>query len=164
MPYPPPIESIPDLIAAYLHAPADLARAVAGMSPEQLRASPVAGKWSTLQVACHLADATAVYADRIKRTIAMDKPLLMSYDESRYAAALAYSQRDLDEELALMRATRGQIARILRTLGSDAWDRVAVHSENGLVTLKHCVQMDALHVPHHVHFIMEKRRAMGLPT
>ena len=61
---------MPDLIDDYLAGPQLLRQAVAGMSPEQLLARPVRGKWSTLEVICHLADFEIVYADRIKRVIA----------------------------------------------------------------------------------------------
>ena len=45
-----------DLIDRYLSGPELLQRAVQGMSEEQLDAKPIAGKWSTRQVVCHLAD------------------------------------------------------------------------------------------------------------
>ena len=47
---------LPQLTDAYLAGPPALRQAVAGMSREQLTARPVPGKWSTLEVVCHLAD------------------------------------------------------------------------------------------------------------
>ena len=46
------------------------------MTQEQLIARPIPGKWSTLEVVCHLADFEIVYADRIKRVIAENEPTL----------------------------------------------------------------------------------------
>ena len=43
-----------DLADAYLQGAADLRAAVAGMTREQFVARPVPGKWSTLEVLCHL--------------------------------------------------------------------------------------------------------------
>ena len=57
-----------------------LREAVAGMSQEQLIARPIPGKWSTLEVICHLADFEIVYADRIKRVIAENEPILFGGD------------------------------------------------------------------------------------
>jgi hypothetical protein len=51
------------LIDAYLGGIEVLRRAVAGMTPEQLRARPVPGRWSTLEVVCHLADFEPIYAE-----------------------------------------------------------------------------------------------------
>ncbi len=64
----------------YLDGPQVLRKAVAGMTPEQLAARPIPGKWSTLEVVCHLADFEIVYADRIKRVIAEDEPTLFGGD------------------------------------------------------------------------------------
>jgi hypothetical protein len=44
------------LISAYESGPRRLRDAVAGLNPAQLRARPVEGRWSALEVVCHLAD------------------------------------------------------------------------------------------------------------
>ncbi|HSQ55470.1 MAG TPA: DinB family protein, partial [Gemmata sp.] len=49
---PTPIELADQLLAG----PAELRKAVAGMNREQLIARPIAGRWSTLEVVCHIAD------------------------------------------------------------------------------------------------------------
>src|SRR5215475_11022114 len=117
------------LIDAYLDGPAQLRRAVAGMTREQVRARPVAGKWSTLEVVCHLADFDPIMADRMKRILAEDNPQLIGADEKRFAAVLAYQERDVEEELTIIEKTRGQMARILRTLPPSALQRVGLHNE-----------------------------------
>jgi uncharacterized damage-inducible protein DinB len=152
------------LIDDYLAGPARLRKAVAGMSREQLLARPVAGKWSTLEVVCHLVDFDPVYADRMKRTIAEDNPTLLGADEKRFAAALRYHDRDLEEELALLEVTRSQMARILRALPPEAFRRVGTHNERGPLTLEQMVTTITNHIGHHVKFIEEKRRALGLPA
>jgi hypothetical protein len=132
------------------------------MSREQLLSRPIKGKWSTLEVVCHLADSDQAWAHRMKRVIAEERPLLIGYDESRFASALAYHERDLEEELAAVEQTRRQLARILRKLPSAAWARAGVHSERGLLTLEEHVKLETEHIPHHVKFIMEKRKALGI--
>jgi uncharacterized damage-inducible protein DinB len=156
--------TLSQLIDPYLAGVQSLREAVAGMSREQLTARPVAGKWSTLEVVCHLADFEPVLADRMKRVIAEDRPTLVGADETRFAAALAYHQRELEEELAIVEKTRRQMARILRTLPDAALARVGVHSERGPRTLEQLLTGAANHIPHHVKFILEKRRALGLPV
>ena len=42
------------VIEAYLAGPRDLRAAVDGLSREQLASRPVPGKWSILEVVCHL--------------------------------------------------------------------------------------------------------------
>src|SRR5215813_2219033 len=118
-----------DLISAYEKGVEELRLAVAGMTGEQLRSRPVAGRWSTLEVDCHVADCEQFFADRLKRTLALDRPLLLGADGSLYPEPLRYQDHNLGEELALVAATRRQTARALRLVALDAWQRTAVHSE-----------------------------------
>ena len=131
------------------------------MTPEHLKARPIAGKWSTLEVVAHLADFEPVFADRMKRIIAMDKPLLLVADENQFAATLAYHDRDVADEMAIISATRKQMGHILSSLPPEAFQRQGVHSERGLVTLEQILTISTRHIPHHVPFIQEKRKALG---
>jgi len=149
------------LIDNYLDGPQLLRKAVAGMSQEQLVARPIPRKWSTLEVICHLADFEIVYADRIKRVIAENDPTLFGGDPDGFAARLAYHQRNAEEELLLIEAIRKQVARILRTVKLDDFQRRGIHSESGPLTLETLVQRITGHIPHHVRFIEEKRKAMA---
>jgi len=155
--------TVVDLISAYEMGIEELRIAVAGMTVEQLRSRPVAGKWSTLEVVCHIADCEQFFADRIKRTVAMDRPLLLGSDGFRYPEPLHYQDHDLDEELDLVAVTRRQVARTLRLVAPDAWQRTAVHSETGLVTLRQLLLHAVNHLRHHLRFVAEKRAAMTMP-
>jgi hypothetical protein len=73
---------------------------------------------------------------------------------------LKYQEHDLDEELELIAITRRQMARILRLISPDVWDRSAVHSETGLVTLRQLLLHASNHLQHHLRFIAEKRAAL----
>jgi hypothetical protein len=83
-----------DLIAAYEQGIDDLRTAVAGMTAEQVLSRPIPGKWSTLEVVAHLADTEIYYTDRIERTIALERPLLMGVDERPYPERLNYQAFD----------------------------------------------------------------------
>ena len=72
------------------------------------------------------------------------------------------TNRDVEEELALLEYTRSQMARILRTLSPDALKRVGVHNERGELTLERMLTIATNHIPHHVAFIAEKRKVLGL--
>jgi uncharacterized damage-inducible protein DinB len=148
-----------ELVAAYERGIDDLRAAVAGMTPEQVLARPISGKWSTQECVGHLADTEIFFTDRIVRTIAMDRPLLMSADEKGYIARLDYQGFDLAEQLALFTALRRHAARILKAQPAEAWSRTAVHSQSGLVTLRQLVLQAVRHLRHHLPFIAEKRAA-----
>jgi GNAT superfamily N-acetyltransferase len=149
------------LIADYRAGPELLREAVAGMAGEELRLRPVAGRWSTLEVVCHVGDSEQFFADRLKRTLALDRPLLVAADPQTYPAAVRYHDRDLEEELALITLTRSQAARILGLVPDEAWGRTAVHTEGGLVTLRQLVLHATRHLRRHVAFIHEKRQALA---
>jgi uncharacterized damage-inducible protein DinB len=154
--------SQPQLIEQYLAGIDTLRQSIAGMSREQATARPVPGKWSTLEVVCHLADFEPVFADRIKRVLALDKPPLLGADQDRFAATLAYQDRDLQEEMGIIENTRKQLARILRKQPAEAWARTGIHSERGPLSVEQLLQGAVNHVNHHVKFIQEKRKALGM--
>src|SRR5437667_12437326 len=124
------------LVNDYAAGPQALREAVRGMTREQVLARPVPGKWSTLEVVCHIADFEIVGADRIKRVIAEDQPTLPDGDEKLFAARLKYEQRDLEEELQLISAIRAEVARILRTLADTDFVRIGNHTAAGPLTLE----------------------------
>jgi GNAT superfamily N-acetyltransferase/uncharacterized damage-inducible protein DinB len=153
------------LVADYEAGPDLLQAAVAGMTRDQLLARPVASRWSTLEVVCHVCDSEQFFADRLKRTLAMSRPLLLGADPEHYPTAVRYHDRDVEEELALVTLTRRQVARVLKRVPEGAWQRTAVHNEGGLVTLRQLVLHATRHLKHHVAFIAEKRQALaaGVP-
>ncbi len=153
------------LIDNYLAGVATLRQAVVGMTRDQLRARPVPGKWSTLEVVCHIADFDPIYTERMKRVIAEDQPVFFNADETRFASTLAYQERDLEEELAVIDLTRRQMARILRTLPPEALRRTGTYkngSHEETRTLERLLTGITGHIAHHVKFIQEKRQALGL--
>ncbi len=151
-----------ELVAAYRRGPALLREALAGMDADALRARPIAGKLSSLEVACHIVDSDQFMCDRIKRTLATEKPLLMGVESVDYVGALRYHERDLDLDLRLLEVQREQMAEDLTRMPADAWERTAVHSENGLQTLVDIVEHGVEHLEDHVARIYEKRAALGL--
>jgi hypothetical protein len=148
------------LIDAYLAGPASLTQAIAGLTPAQLRARPIPGKWSTQEVICHLADTEAVFAERMKRVLSEDRPPLLAMDPDKYIAALACDQRDAVEEIVVVDATRHQMARILRAQPPEALQRIGVHSQAGDQTLEQLVRKAIDHLEHHLGFIRAKRQAL----
>lgn len=153
-----------ELIAAYRLGPALLRAAFADMDADTMRARPVAGKMSSLEVLCHLADCEQFLADRMKRTIGTDKPLLIGIDASPYLFRLHYHDRDPELELRLVEVTRDQMAGDLDRVGEDAWRRQAVHTETGLVTLRQLALHTIRHLEWHLETIRQKRAVLGIPT
>jgi uncharacterized damage-inducible protein DinB len=149
-------------IERYARGAALLRAAIEGMTPEQLQARPIAGKMSTIEVVAHVADCEQFLADRMKRTLAMDRPLLIGADGNAYVEALHYAERDPGLDVRLVEVTREQMAADLRRIAPEAWERTAVHSEMGLVTLRQLILHTIRHLERHVVAIHEKRALLGL--
>ena len=64
--------------------------------------------------------------------------------------------------LDLFEANRRFTARWLRTLPGEAFARTGIHTQRGKVTLQQIVEIYANHVDHHLKFVAEKRRNLGL--
>jgi uncharacterized damage-inducible protein DinB len=152
---------IVELIATYESGVHELRAAVAGMSASELLARPVAGKWSTIELVSHVADTEVYFTDRIERTLALDRPLLMGVDERPYTVRLNYQEFDLNEQLDLLAALRRHAARILKMQPPEAWGRTAIHSETGLVTVRQLVLQAVRHLRHHVPFVAETRAKLA---
>lgn len=152
-----------ELADAYLKGAADLRAAVQGLTREQLAARPVAGRWSTLELVCHIADFDPILVERMKRIIALgDTPLILGADENLFVKELKYHDRDVEEELTLIEATRKQMARVIRGLTPEQLQATGCHNKRGLQTLEKVIQMAINHIQHHLPFIAEKRKALGV--
>lgn len=153
--------SATELIDAYRGGIEALEAVVAGLTPEQARAKPADGSWSITQIVAHLSDTEALFAERMKRVLAEDRPPLPVADPDGYVRALAYNDRDLAEEVALFIAVRRQMARVLRKQPAEAWRRVGIHSTDGEKSLEQIATKAVAHLEHHLGFVRAKRERMG---
>jgi hypothetical protein len=139
------------------------AKAIAGLTRQQLNSFPVPGTWSIQQIIIHLLDSDLIAAVRMKRAIAEERPRLEVYDEKAFSQRLNYDKLSAQAAADLFRAHRHFTAEILRPLPPEAFKRVAIHPEHGEITLGQIVRMYAHHVHHHLAFIEKKRKLLGSP-
>jgi hypothetical protein len=125
--------------------PERLRQAVAGRAPDALRRPERPGKWSAVEVVQHLADAELVWAYRIRRIVAEDRPTITGYDQDRWAAALAYGTVALADALQDFEGLRRANLRLLAGLPPTALARVGLHSERGEERLDHMMKLYAGH-------------------
>lgn len=149
-----------ELIDRYANGPAQLRESVAGLAAAQLDQHVGPGQWTIRQVVCHLADFEPIYADRIKRAIAEESPRIQSGDPDLFARSLAYEHRSLENELGLIASVRAQLVEILRSCPADVRNRVAIHSDDGALSVETLLTRITGHIPHHVEFIVGKRKSL----
>jgi uncharacterized damage-inducible protein DinB len=139
-----------------------LAHATAGLAPEHKTARVGPGTWSIAQLVAHLLDADLVIADRMKRVIAEDEPVLQAFDENHWIDRLDSQAMPVEEAVNLFAAQRRWTTRILRKCSDADFVRVGLHSEAGRKTLAELVVTAVGHVDHHLRFLFAKRATLGV--
>jgi uncharacterized damage-inducible protein DinB len=152
--------SLIDRYAAGAELPA---RAIAGLTPADLHAQPVAESWSIQHIVIHLLDADLIASERMKRIIAEPNPLIVAFDQNAFARRLHYEHLDAAAAAEMFRLNRQLTAEILRRLPDEDFQRTAVHTENGKMTLAGILEGYCEHLDHHVRKIREKRQQLGRP-
>lgn len=150
-----------ELIQRYESGAEQPLRGIRGLSRDELLSHPVPGTWSVQTLVVHLMDSEAVAIDRMKRIIAMERPLLIGYDETAFARSLFYEEMDLALVAEVFRINRVLMAAILKRVPEDAWQRWGVHNEHGRMSLTQLVKGHCEHLDHHMTFLNAKRAAMG---
>jgi hypothetical protein len=141
--------------------PDELARAVAGLDAATAARPERAGKWSVLEVVQHLADSDLVWAYRVRRILAEERPAITGYDQDRWAERLRYRDGRLEDALALHRAVREGNLRLLRSLAPEELRRVGIHDERGEESIELLVKLYAAHDLVHLRQIARIRAAVG---
>lgn len=144
-------------IEVYAAGGQQLIEAYQGLTRAQLVAEPVPGTWSLHQIAIHMLDSDLIGSDRMKRIAAMDKPLLIGYDESAFARLPGVEQLDAMAACRLFDQNRQMTATILRALPEPAFERWGIHNEIGRVTLAEMVDKYIHHLEGHLEHVFTKR-------
>lgn len=114
---------------------------------ERLRAVKI-GDWTAKEVIGHLADSADVFAERIRRTVAEDRPGLPSFDQDAAHAERHNNDADAMALSKRLHAAHAAIVHMLQRTG--AADRVGVHAERGPVTAGWLGAYQARHSHEHV--------------
>ncbi|MDR3636227.1 MAG: DinB family protein [Isosphaeraceae bacterium] len=150
------------LIERYATGGPTLAYAVAGLSPEHEKARPGPGAWSIAELVAHLLDADLVLAERMKRVLAEDEPVLQAFDENAWAARLDYQAMSVEEAVNLLIANRRWMAQVLRRCVEADFARAGRHSERGRQTMAEVLSTVVNHIDHHLRFLYAKRANLGV--
>lgn len=139
------------------------ARAIAGLTPQELLAHPIPGTWSVQEVVLHLMDSDLVGTDRMKRVIAEPGSTLLAYDENKWTKHLGYDHADVKAAGEVFRLNRKITAAILRRLPDEVFRQTGTHTERGVESLEMLVEGYVEHARHHMKFVREKRAKLGKP-
>ena len=137
------------LIDQYAAGPARLRAALATVPPEALQWRPAPGEWSAHEVVVHCADSESNSYCRVRYLLAEPDPVIVGYDQERWARDFDYHALPLEPALATVDAVRGNTVPLLRRLPEDAWRREGRHTESGRYGMLDWLRVYADHLEGH---------------
>jgi hypothetical protein len=138
-----------DLIQRYEKGPALLKRSLASVPPEAMKWRPAEGRWSAHEIVCHLADSESNAALRIRYLTAEERPLIVGYDQERWARVFDYHSAPFEPALAVVDAVRANTTALLKRLPETAWTAAGEHTETGRYTADDWLGIYADHMEKH---------------
>lgn len=129
---------------------ARLATALRSFSPEALVRPPQPGKWSALEIACHLRDIERLYSERISKAAFSERPAFWMMDSARVAEKLKYREANPAAVLKEHRRRREDLVSLLRALPHAAWQRTGLHPKRGELTIESLAEVIADHDENHL--------------
>jgi len=108
------------------------------------------GKWTVREILVHLSDTETVHLDRLRRLASENNPMLMAFDQDKWASGLFYGKRDLNLARQQYEAARRNVIEIARNLNASIDKRSGVHNEAGPRTFGWVLEHIAEHNDHHL--------------
>jgi uncharacterized damage-inducible protein DinB len=141
--------------------PANLRRALNGLSDAQLDTPYRPGGWTVRQVVHHVPDSHLNSYMRFKLALTEDEPTIKPYAEDRWAELADTKATPIEVSLTMLDALHDRWVRLLRSLGPEDWKRTFRHPELGPMMLEKNLALYAWHGKHHVAHITELRKRMN---
>ena len=141
--------------------PGAAARALATLTPQQIKTPEAPEKWSVAMVLRHLADTDVVWGWRMRLILAQDRPVITGFDQDLWAERLDYANADPYESLEAFAILRRDNLRLIERATPDDLKRVGVHAERGEESAGHLVHLYAGHDLLHLNQIERITRAIA---
>lgn len=119
------------LIDRYARGPALFKATIAKVPKDALQWRPAPDKWSAHEVIVHCADSESNAHGRIRYLLAEEKPVVLGYDQARWAQVLDYHSLPWEPALATVEAVRANTTALLKRMTDEQWARVGTHTESG---------------------------------
>jgi hypothetical protein len=149
-----------EFIAVLEGAPANLRRAVSGLSDRQLDTRYK--NWTVRQIVHHLAHSHVNSYVRFKWTLTEDQPTIKAYFEDRWVALEDARTGDIAAPLALLEGLHWSWSQLLRSMTENQFARSYLHPETGkTVSLNAALCSYAWHCGHHTGQITWLREQNG---
>jgi hypothetical protein len=149
-------------IAIIAKTPAQMRKAVAGLTPKQLDTPYRPGGWTARQVLHHVPDSHMNAYTRFKLALTEDTPTIKPYHEERWAELADTRKTQIGTSLALLENLHLRWVTLLRSMKPADFARTFFHPQHEkTLTLDWALAMYAWHGAHHVGHITSLRKRMG---
>lgn len=145
------------LIAKYEDGYNEVSRSIEGMTEAELKAHPIAGKWSAAEIVHHLGDSEMTSVVRLRLLLAGDHPVIHGYDQDAFAVRLRYNDREIGPSLEAFRAARAATVGLLRDMSEADWQREGWHTESGRYSTERWLELYSVHAHNHAAQIRQLR-------
>jgi len=142
-------------------APANLRKAVRGLTEAQLDTPYREGGWTVRQVVHHLPDSHLNAYVRFKLALTEDQPPVKTYDEALWAALPEAQSAPVEISLNLLESLHARWMSAERALPEASFRRTFRHPELGAVALDQQLAHYAWHCRHHIAHITSLRKRMN---
>jgi uncharacterized damage-inducible protein DinB len=146
-----------DSIAAL---PAQLRKAVHGLTDAQLDTPYRPGGWTVRQLTHHVADSHMNAFVRFRLGFTEDNPTIKPYDEKAWSE-LPDMRLPVEVTLQLLDSLHERMVQMLRSVPATSFQRTIHHPENGPMTLDAMVSLYAWHGQHHTAHVTALRQRQG---
>ena len=120
-----------DPLEVITETPSWLMQRVGKLAASAWRVPEGEGKWSLLQVICHLTDAEMVFGWRARLVLTTENAPLTGYDQNRWLERFEYTGANPDDVLATFISLRQWNLRVWRSVTPAELTRLGNHTERG---------------------------------
>jgi uncharacterized damage-inducible protein DinB len=125
--------------------PARLKAVVKGLPKKLLLWTPAPGKWSILEILCHLRDMEEhAYLARYRRILDEDEPALPDIDGDQWALERDYRGQRLAEVMRHWQRLRKESLRLLKKVKAVQWARRGTHETAGSLSMEDFLRRQAV--------------------
>lgn len=147
-------------VQAVIELPEKLAKAVAGLTDEQLDTQYRPEGWTVRQTVHHVADSHINSICRFKLALSEDNPTIRPYFEDIWANAADYDL-PIQVSLDILKGIHLRWGTLLESFTEEDFQRTLVHPDSGQWTVEQFLALYAWHGRHHTAHITSLRERKG---
>jgi hypothetical protein len=143
------LEKINELIQEYENGYSLFSQALNKFPKEAFNWKPSEIEWSAAEVVQHCTDSETNAAMRIRYLIAEKDPLIVGYDQDRWASVFNYQDLPVESAMKLLEAVRSHTSILIKNFTGTDWQKKGKHSEYGTYSAEKWLELYSNHLKVH---------------